>query len=321
LRPRRFVRRPGIVNRPPVPPDGGPVRRTFFSLFISGLELRASAPGLPLIFDPDPPYAGFLCPGAPTGRGVVAVRFAAAEDVRPRGGRRTFDAGTWSHHLCGEDRVILFHPPGREADPLWSARLRPRAREVAVLCGRSQFRQRGGETVLDNPLCYPLDQLILVHALGLQGVLVHAAGVSWQGRGALLAGASGAGQTPIARLLAQAGFEVLSDDRMVAAAETGGPVACGTPWPGDGRQAVNGQVPLAALVFLAKGLENSLRPLGPGEGLKRLLPVTSIFWHDPPLMDDALSFCRELAEKVPAYEFTFTPGPGVSKALGALLFR
>ncbi len=288
-----------------------------FSLFIAGFELKVSSPDLPVLFEPRFPYAAFAALSPPNaGFPAVDVRLGRAATGGVGEGEKVFDAGTWSLRRRGRERLISFHAPGLEEEPFWTARLGPRAREADVACRDVKIHE--GAPAIANPVHYPLDQLILIHALGPDGILVHAAGARLGDRGLILAGASGAGKTTLSRLVEEAGFTVASDDRVAAARGPGGWTAWGTPWPGEGRQALNEPSPLRALVFLARGRENTLRRLEPPEALRCLMPLASVFWHDPDLLDDALAASGELCRDVPAYEFSFTPDRRAAEALAGL---
>jgi len=62
-----------------------------------------------------------------------------------------------------------------------------------------------------------------------ESVLLHAAGVSRDHRGLVLAGASGTGKSTLALKLAAAGFDFLSSDRLILDPARRGPVLTGVP--------------------------------------------------------------------------------------------
>ena len=66
------------------------------------------------------------------------------------------------------------------------------------------------------PFTYPIDQLLMVHALGVAGgALMHAASIAGRDGALLVAGPSGAGKTTMSRATAALGAHVLSDERTV----------------------------------------------------------------------------------------------------------
>jgi len=167
----------------------------------------------------------------------------------------------------------------------------------------------GGPAIL-NPVCYPLDQILLVYLLaGSGGLLVHAAGAILDDVAVVFPGHSGAGKTTLARvLLCEENVRLLSDDRVVVRRLADGFHAYGTPWPGEAGVARNLGAPLAALLFLAHGAENRIVPMSPQEALRRLLQVASIPWYNEKLVGPLLGLCEELLTEVPAYQLCFTPG-------------
>lgn len=331
-------------------------------LDIGGLSLHATVPEGWQLVETDPAYDGFLsldptwphdCPRD------VAVELtleppryhqAATFEELPC----VFDTEeTWQVRRDGDDlllRLAIPEPaipgtaiPGTAipdttastsgTDPyLWLARFAAdpsSSNGITVHCGRQLCH---GDTekaaakrgLLQNPLHYPLDQLLLDFLLpSYSGFICHAAGLFRHGQAILCAGKSGAGKTTISRLAAaQSHLEVLSDDRVVLRQDSAGPRLYGTPWPGEGRMAVPASAPLAALVFLRHADEgathDTLTPLAPAQALDRLLPVSSILWFDGVRMEAALDVCAELVASVPAYELSFRPEPSALDLLEPL---
>ncbi len=329
---------------------------TRWRLDVGGLSLQATVPEGWQLVETDPAYDGFLGlapPGSHDCPSDVAVELtlepprlsqAATFEELPR----VFDTEeTWQVRRDGDDLLLRLSIPAplprgpaptesaspiTRSDYLWLARFAAdpaRCRRITVHCGRqlchgdveAPSTQRG---LLQNPLHYPLDQLLLDFLLPSHGGFVcHAAGLFHCGRAILCAGKSGAGKTTISRLAAtHAHLEVLSDDRVVLRQDSAGPRLYGTPWPGEGRMAVPASAPLAALVFLRHADEgaphDTLTPLSPAQALDRLLPVSSILWFDGVRMEAALDVCAELVATVPAYELSFRPEPSALDLLEPL---
>ncbi|MCP4654453.1 MAG: hypothetical protein GY856_03430, partial [bacterium] len=182
--------------------------------------------------------------------------------------------------------------------------------------------ERSGDHVrLTNPLHYPLDQLLAAFVLAPhRGMVVHAAGICRGGRGIFLAGRSGAGKSTVMRLIADRRELVgLSDDRVVVRRVEGSTLVYGTPWAGEAGVAARRSAPLAAIVFLHHAATNELRPIPGREALRQLVPTASILWFDRRRMEQALSFCEQLVEQVPAYELRFRPEPDAIELLDRLL--
>ena len=197
--------------------------------------------------------------------------------------------------------------------PLWTARFNHDFTEVTLYCGPHMIIRIDNQTVIKNPLTYPLDQVLMMHFLALNaGMLVHAAGWRVNGAGWMFAGISGAGKSTISNLIVEhTGADFLSDDRIIVRKIKDEFFVYGTPWPGDAGYAVNASVPLKGIFFLSKGQRNSIRKMASAEAFFRLAPVSSIPWYDREKVVLMLDFCNDLIESIPMYELTFVPGQAI----------
>lgn len=252
-------------------------------------------------------YASFISP-APEScdlRCGVEIRLGDLPDLSSR--RRIFDAGrSWAmYDDGGQGRLIQRKAAaGATPDSSWIAFASADFSDVDVRCSEGMVQDGDAGPELINPLRYPLDQILTNHLLSSRGgVLVHGAGVAFNGHGLLFAGRSGAGKTTISRQLhGNHGMRILSDDRIVVRGTPEGIHMYGTPWPGDGRHALNENRPLQALLFLAHATENEIVELSSSEALERLLPVASIPWYDGTAADGSLRFCDRLIREVSCHE-------------------
>ncbi len=144
------------------------------------------------------------------------------------------------------------------------------------------------------------------------GALIHSAGVAGgmtggEG-GVLLLGRSGAGKTTASRLCLARGAAVLSDDLNAVRLDGAGAELQKLPFTGDlgDRSAAPATVPLRALVRLAKGEEDALRPLSPASALAALVAAAPYVNRDPWRREALLGALERLARAVPAYELTFS---------------
>lgn len=141
--------------------------------------------------------------------------------------------------------------------------------------------------------------LVRTRILFADGVVLHAAGIDYQGQGLLLVGHAGAGKSTQALLWEAAGAIGLSDDRVAVRLHECGPVIYGTPWGGTADIGLNRQVPLRAIFVLAKAPHNALEQLTPAEAALRLLPRTFLPYWNRALLGRAISIVGRLAELVP----------------------
>jgi hypothetical protein len=229
--------------------------------------------------------------------------------------RKIYDGGQSLEVFTGEglhERVLMMSASDSN-EPLWMARLDLDSTEVSVHCGRRLITSADGSTVV-NALQVQLDRRLVMYVLGRRkGMIVHAAGLEWEGRGYLFPGKSGAGKSTLSRLFATGrGFEMLSDDRIVVRKMGGAFRSYGTPWPGDAGFAVNKGVPLSGMFFIHKGPQNVIHEISPKEALERLFPVGVIPWYEKEMVPDFLDFCEYLVSSVPVYDLHFRPDQDVA---------
>lgn len=73
-----------------------------------------------------------------------------------------------------------------------------------------------GPPALTDPMCYPVDGLLLYYLTALnKDIFIHGSGIRLDERGYLFTGPSGKGKTTIAGLFRDRGAEVMHDDRLI----------------------------------------------------------------------------------------------------------
>ncbi|MCX6555527.1 MAG: hypothetical protein NTZ12_11055 [Candidatus Aminicenantes bacterium] len=196
-----------------------------------------------------------------------------------------------------------------QPDPFWIARFDRQVNRVFVYCGSPLIGTREEKTDLANPICYPLDQLLLMYHLAYRaGILAHAAGIDLDGRGLIFPGCSGAGKSTLTRLFADCQMgNLLSDERVVLRLTGTGWQVFGTPWAGTAGVGSNGCAPLTGMFFLKHDNQNLLRRITAENAMERLLPILSIPWYDADVMMHIIASTKQLTSKVPAYEMSFKP--------------
>jgi hypothetical protein len=289
---------------------------------IGGVNFSINTPGKTphILREHDPTYRSFfkkVNQGKNKIAGAIDIKINLELEHLPDTGKlaKIFDSGqSWSMFREEDVYWAVLHPPAHEK-PLWAARFNPDVRDVTVYCSARFFQGRERETIILNPVRYPLDQLLIMYILAQhQGAVIHGAGMEMNGKGFIFAGPSGAGKSTLARLFNTAGGQnnpavsVLSDERIVARKINGTFKAYGTPWYGEEGIARNTNTPLSGIFFLNHGGENRAKPLNPRRALEKLLKVTSIPWYDRDVMPGVLLFCEELLTRVPLFELHFTPG-------------
>ncbi len=227
---------------------------------------------------------------------------------RWQGMEKKFDTrDSWTAYRKGRNYWLSLAPlPDQE--PMWVVRFTSGMKRVDLFC-RARRQGKGDRRIIDLPLVYPLDQLLMMYYFSRRkGMLAHAAGMVHKGKAYLFAGASGAGKSTFSLLLAAArAGKMLSDERMIVREIKGKMIAFGTPWAGTAGIARNGNAPLAGIFFLKHGTANGLKKLTTAEALDRILPVVSIPWYDPEPMTKIIAFSKRVITAAPCYEFSFTP--------------
>jgi hypothetical protein len=172
-----------------------------------------------------------------------------------------------------------------------------------------------------DPLEYPLDELLLIHLLGMgKGVEMHACGViDSLGQGHLFLGQSGAGKTTLARLWEKKpGVAILSDDRVVLRKIDGKFWIFGTPWHGEGRMSSPCRAPLRRIYFLQKGEKNEFIPQRFAASIGCLFACSFLPFYNPQAVDFSLTFYEEAVKKVSCGNLRFFPDERVIDFIAGL---
>lgn len=163
------------------------------------------------------------------------------------------------------------------------------------------------------PFQYPFDEIYFIHLFSLGvGILTHSCGINDQGRGLLFLGASGAGKSTMAKLWEkEKGVTILNDDRVLVRQWQGTPYIFGTPWYGKSQVCCADRAPLKGIYFLKKANKNCLKALSPAETAARIAATAFLPFWDKKGIEFALSFCVEIARKIPAWEIGFVPDKNI----------
>ena len=169
-----------------------------------------------------------------------------------------------------------------------------------------------------NP--YSIDAVLrIVHTLVLArqgGFLLHSASAIRNGKAFLFAGVSEAGKTTISRL-APPDVTLLTDEISYVRKQEAGYVAYGTPFTGElAKLGENVSAPIAALYLLAKGPENRIEPISPGEAARSLLANLLFFAEDEELVQSTFHSAFEFVSRVPVSRLTFVPDARVWELIG-----
>lgn len=167
---------------------------------------------------------------------------------------------------------------------------------------------------------YSIDSVLrIVHTLVLApqgGFLLHAASAIRNGKAFLFAGVSGAGKTTISSF-APEDATLLTDEISYVRPQDAGYVAFGTPFTGElDKLGENVSAPIAALYLLAKGKENRIDPIAPGEAARSVLANILFFAEEEQLVHSAFHSAFEFVNRVPVFRLTFVPDARVWELIG-----
>lgn len=166
---------------------------------------------------------------------------------------------------------------------------------------------------IQNPFVYPLDQILLMHALPwIPGIIIHAACLVRKGRAFVFAGRSGAGKSTLARLMQSTrGFEVINDDRVIIRAHKDRVYVHATPWPGEASIAKPGRWPLGGIFLINKSKQSGFINISERNAVLGLLPFISIPWYLSDVTQKQLQFIQDLISIHPVLQFNFALDPKV----------
>jgi hypothetical protein len=289
---------------------------------IGGVTVAVDSNGPGVSRSETPDYGPFVVPG-PRSPGLVpdiTVDVVAGLPAGPSGDLLFSCDGAWSAYPDEAGyRIVVW--TGRAGEAHLVARCSPDTSHVVIhvseqWAGFFAAVDADGEPRTEDPFRYPLDQILLMNHLASRGgLIVHSAGVEWDGLGFVLPGVCDAGKTTFSRLVAESGSGdgLLSDDRTILRTACGGGPgsgsieAWGTPWPGEAEIARSAHVPLRGLLFLMQDPMPAVVPLTPAEAAKRLFAVISCPWYDRELSGAVLETIEKVVGEVPSYEFHFPP--------------
>lgn len=279
---------------------------------IAGVTVAINVPNSLILKTPNPFYKPFVQAGSYFEHFDIDVTLDFDHIPDTKNLSKIFDGGeSWSMWQNSNHYLITLYSPASDGQLLWAAKFNSSAKKVIIYPGDTPTEKTSESESVEifNPFSYPLDQILLMYFLSQrEGALIHAAGLDINGKGYIFPGKSGAGKTTLSRqFTAKNHSGLLSDDRIVIRKNDAGFLAYGTPWPGEGKIAVNMGVPLNGIFFILHGRSNRIEEIKPVSAFEKLLPVVSVPWYDKEIMLKILSFCEDLTSRIPAYALHFRP--------------
>ncbi len=214
--------------------------------------------------------------------------------------------------FCDGDDIVLLRYYGIEGYPYAMIRYGKKQVTVEILEGCESYLNR----TFDLLNFIGLEQLLLRH----DALILHSSFVRYNGMGILFSAPSGTGKSTQADLWEQfMHSETINGDRAGLRRTDGIWTAYGLPYAGSSKIYRNESAPVRAIVALAQGAENTIRPLTPMEAVRRLLPEFTLHHWDEDFMNHGLNLIVSLMTEVPAYLLTCRPDEDAVRLLADTL--
>lgn len=173
----------------------------------------------------------------------------------------------------------------------------------------------------------PIPMVRVLSTLGLhslllqrQAAILHCAFVLWNGRAILFAGASGSGKSTQANLWKELeNIQIINEDRAILRKKDGRWHAFGYPCCGSSRICHNETAPVAAIVMLQHGKENTLSKMTVGDSIREIFLGTQMLVWSREENDMAFALAQSIATELPIYRYACTPDAAAVKFLKELL--
>jgi len=291
-----------------------------FATFLSvgGITLRVDSDDRRLGMRPGGSLEPFC---ADEGQADIDIRARWTSTPPEPEGSILFDSGgAWQLRRADGGFVFTFRSSIGGPEPYKVARLNQTFTSGEVELYRPHFDRY--PSAAPYPLQYPLDELLMVHALAQgKGVEVHACGLlDASGRAYVFAGQSGAGKSTLARLLVDLpGFTLLSDERVVLRTDRDRIVVFGTPWQGDAHFASPLSGELAEVFFLNKGATHLAVPTGGSRAAARLFSCSFLPFHNAEAVERTMTAVEDVIRKTSCHDLWFAPDRSVVDALSGHL--
>jgi hypothetical protein len=281
-----------------------------------GLRIGAADPAIRLVAEPA--HVPFLSDAAVEDCASVVLGPVSGRRARRMPGKTIFETGAvWRLEELGENHLLTFRSPIFGRDPYLSV-------EFDRDYSRGEGETLDGGPILTagelHPFVYPFDEVVFLARLSRgRGILVHACGISMEGRGLLFLGTSGAGKSTTARLFKERGVTILSDDRIVIRAEGQGYRIYGTPWHGEAGWEAPASAPLDGVFILEQAPRNRIQELAPSAAVAQMMVRAFPSMWDQQGLEFAVRFLASLADRVPVRLLKFLPEPSAIECVLASL--
>ncbi len=150
--------------------------------------------------------------------------------------------------------------------------------------------------------------------------IVHASYIDYNGKGIIFTAPAGTGKSTQADLWAEfAGAEVINGDRVLLGKRNGVWKAFGYPCCGSSYICVNRALPLAAIVVLEQGSENTVTQLTALQKIRALVSATEVYIWNTAEIDKAFEIAGNIINDIPVIKLSCRPDEDAVRVLQGFL--
>ncbi|MFC1804983.1 hypothetical protein ACFLZ3_04065 [Candidatus Omnitrophota bacterium] len=237
----------------------------------------------------------------------IVDRFPKIEKTRPVFITCHFQDGSENWRLLKKGDTYVFQSPLKTKNQLMLISRDFDRVTAYLLSGEDRAKAWRPEDIV-----YDFIQVLLINyfALHKKGIFVHGAGLKdINGSGLVFAGKSGAGKSTTARIWHRfSRAMILNDDRIILRRQNGEYFIYSSPWHGDFSDylcSAKGRAPLQRLFFIRHAPDNHARRITQKEAFRQLYPALFPTFWDKQKLENIVSFCQQLINRVPCYALGF----------------
>jgi hypothetical protein len=159
------------------------------------------------------------------------------------------------------------------------------------------------------PLRYPLGPIIMYYlTVRTQAVLIHASCIFDGVKGRIFTGFSGNGKSTMSKIWADAGNQVINDDRLIIRKQDNGFFVYNTPMYYSDRPK---KAPLDTIHLISHSSVNNLKKQYGALAVSKVMAFCIQNNYDKNYIHNHLDFLSDLCSQIPVYELGFVPDPDI----------
>lgn len=241
--------------------------------------------------------------------------YSIAEELAESSGNCIFHGSARRVYQDGKRKIHYF---GTVKEHLEHAHVRSvfDSNVAYVQVKRSSLQDRITNKLVLNSM--NIEGLLLKH----HTLLLHASFIEVNGRAILFTAPSGTGKSTQADLWKQyRDADIINGDRVAIKVDDKTMTACGIPFAGSSRHCKNATLPIAAIVYLAQGMETKILPFKGMQAFKKILNEVTIPVWEAHAVERVSDMLLTVLNHVPVYHLECTPDESAVIALENVLNR